>query len=134
MDAEELLRHHDIRPTAVRLLVAKTVMHKTETFSLIDVEEWMPDMDRSSIFRALKLFAEHRMLHEINDGSGVCKYCFCRCEENHHLNHIHFACTKCGKTYCIEDTSIPLVELPAGFMPLDFEYVVKGICPKCIKA
>lgn len=134
MDAEELLHHHDIRPTAVRLLVAKSIMRKSETFSLLDVEGWLPDMDRSSIFRTLKLFSEHQMLHEIDDGSGVCKYCVCRCQHSHHLNHIHFACTKCGKTYCIEDTSIPLVDLPEGFIPHDYEYIVKGICAKCMKS
>lgn len=131
MEIEELLMQHDIRPTAVRLLVGKAVLHKSETFSLIDVENWMPEMDRSSIFRALKLFAEHQLLHEIDDGSGQCKYCVCRCEHNHHLNHIHFACMKCGKTYCIEDTSIPKVELPEGFLANDYEYVVKGVCAKC---
>lgn len=131
MDIEELLEHHGVRLTAVRLLVAKAVLRKTETFSLLDVEEWLPDMDRSSIFRALKLFVEHKLLHEIDDGSGQCKYCVCRCEENHHLNHIHFACTKCGKTYCIEDTSIPIVSLPQGFIADDYEYIVKGVCEKC---
>lgn len=132
MDIEELLNHHDIRITAVRLLVAKAIMHRTETFSLLDVEGWLPEMDKSSIFRTLKLFSENHILHEIDDGSGQCKYCVCRCEGSHHLNHIHFACTKCGKTYCIEDTSIPVVKLPEGFIPEDIEYIVKGICPKCL--
>lgn len=133
MDIEEVLRHHNIRPTAVRILVARTILTKSETFSLLDVEGWLPEMDRSSIFRALKLFTENHLLHEIDDGSGVCKYCVCRCENAHHLNHIHFACTRCGKTYCIEDTSIPVVSLPGGFIPEDFEYIVKGICAKCNK-
>lgn len=131
MNAEQLLIQHEIRPTAVRLLVARAIMHKSETFSLMDVLEWLPEMDRSSVFRTLRLFSEHQLLHEIDDGSGQCKYCVCRCSENHHLNHIHFACSKCGKTYCIEDTSIPMVTLPEGFVPHDVEYVVKGICPKC---
>ena len=131
MEIEEILHHHNIRPTAVRQLVAKAILHKTETFSLLDVEELMPEMDRSSIFRTLRLFAENHMLHEIDDGSGQCKYCVCRCENSHHLNHIHFACTKCGKTYCIEETSIPVVALPEGFEAEEYEYIVKGICAKC---
>ena len=35
-------------------------------------------------------------------------------------------CTKCGKTYCIEDTSIPIVSLPQGFIADDYEYIVKA--------
>lgn len=131
MDIEQTLIHHGVKPTSVRLLVARAVMRRSETFSLQDVEEWLPDMDRSSIFRALRLFAEQKLLHTIDDGSGVNKYCVCRCEGQHHLNHIHFACTACGKTYCLEDTSIPVVDLPEGFLATEYEYIIKGVCPKC---
>ena len=131
MNTEEILQHHGIRPTSVRILVYRAIQHRPETFSLADVEEWLPDMDRSSIFRALRLFAESGLLHEIDDGSGTNKYCVCRCEGQHHLNHIHFACTQCGKTYCLEDQTIPVVTLPDGFIPNDYEYIVKGICPNC---
>lgn len=130
-ELEHLLEHHGIRPTAVRILVYRAIHHRSEAFSLADVENWLPEMDRSSIFRALKLFTEHQLLHEIDDGSGIFKYCVCRCEGSHHLNHIHFACTRCGKTYCLEDHTIPLVSLPAGFETHEVEYIVKGVCPRC---
>ena len=131
VNCDQILQQHGIRPTAVRILVYRAIHKRSETFSLADVEEWLPDMDRSSIFRALKLFTEHQLLHEIDDGSGIFKYCICRCEGHHHLNHIHFACTECGKTYCLEDHTIPLVTLPEGFETHEVEYIVKGICPKC---
>lgn len=127
----EVLNQHGIRPTAVRILVYRAVCHRSEAFSLADVEEWLPEMDRSSIFRALRLFTEHDILHQIDDGSGIEKYCVCRCESSHHLNHVHFACTRCGRTYCLEDHTIPLVTLPKGFETHEVEYIVKGHCPKC---
>ena len=130
---EATLLHHGIRPTAVRILVYRAIRHRSEAFSLADTENWLPDMDRSSIFRTLRLFAEHQILHEIDDGSGTAKYCVCRCEDRHHLNHLHFACTRCFHTYCLEDHTIPLVTLPDGFLPQEVEYIVKGICPKCTK-
>lgn len=130
-ELEHLLEHHGIRPTAVRILVYRAIHYRSEAFSLADVESWLPEMDRSSIFRALKLFTEHQLLHEIDDGSGIFKYCVCRCEGSHHLNHIHFACTQCGKTYCLEDHTIPLVSLPDGFETHEVEYIVKGVCPRC---
>lgn len=128
---EQHLTEHGVKPTAVRLLVWKKAQEQTETFSLNDMEQWMPHMDRSSIFRALRLFTEHHMLHEINDGSGHQKYCVCRCDNDSHLNHVHFTCTQCGKTYCLEDYSIPVVQLPEGFQTQEAEYIIKGICPKC---
>ena len=130
-DTEHTLEHHGIRPTAVRILVFRAIHNRSEAFSLADVENWLPEMDRSSIFRTLRLFAQHQILHEIDDGSGMEKYCVCRCKGSHHLNHLHFACTRCGKTYCLEEHTIPLVTLPDGFKTYEVEYIVKGICPKC---
>lgn len=131
---EQHLQEHNIKPTAVRILVWREIAGKHSTFSLSDTEEWLPEMDRSSIFRALRLFVEHGILHEINDGSGHQKYCVCRChesDEHKHLNHIHFTCRMCGRTYCLEEYKIPMVHLPEGYLVEDAEYVMKGICPNC---
>ena len=130
---EQHLEMHGVRPTAVRKLVWQTAMQQSETFSLADMERWMPHNERSSIFRALKLFADHHLLHVIDDGSGVQKYCVCRCENHNHINHIHFNCLKCGKTYCLEDYAIPLVELREGLTMNEAEYIVKGICRNCMQ-
>lgn len=129
--AEEHLISHGIKPSAVRLLVWKSIRERSETFSLGDIERDLMPMDKSSIFRALRLFAAHQMLHEVDDGTGQKKYCVCRCSGSHHTNHIHFSCTCCGTTYCLEDLSIPPVSLPEGFTIDDTEYVIKGVCPKC---
>ena len=127
----EHLQEHGIKPTAVRILVWKECSSFHKAFSLQDMEERLPQMDRSSIFRALRLFTEHHLLHEIDDGTGFQKYCVCRCVDDHHLNHIHFSCRKCGRTYCLEEYAIPLVSLPEGYQMEDAEYVVKGLCPSC---
>ena len=128
---EQYLDSHGIRPTAVRILVWDSVSEQSETFSLADMERLMPHMDRSSIFRALKLFAEHHLLHTIDDGTGQQKYCVCRCKHSRHINHVHFTCLRCGKTYCLEDYTIPLVALPEGFIMEDAEYIIKGVCKNC---
>jgi len=132
-DIEKHLEAHGIKPTAVRILVWEEAMAQSETFSLNDMEQRMPHMERSSIFRALKLFSEHHLLHTIDDGTGVQKYCVCRCEDNHHINHIHFNCRVCGKTYCLEDYAIPVVTMPECFKMEEAEYVVKGVCPSCMQ-
>lgn len=131
---EHILQEHGIRPTAVRILVWRAISSHSEAFTLHDMEMKMPDMDRSSIFRTLRLFTEHKLLHEIDDGLGQTKYCVCRCEDHHHhLNHVHFTCTQCGRTFCIEDQVIPVVMIPEGFVVNEVEYVVKGLCANCAK-
>lgn len=127
----EHLQEHGVKPTSVRILVWKECSKSHKAFTLQDMEERMPQMDRSSIFRTLRLFAEHHLLHEIDDGTGFQKYCVCRCEGEQHLNHIHFSCKKCGRTYCLEEYIIPVVSLPEGYYMEEAEYVVKGLCPNC---
>ena len=128
---EETLTHHGVKPTSVRLLVWQACERQTKTFSLADLEEQLPHMDRSSIFRALRLFSDHHLLHEVNDGSGHQKYCVCRCHDEQHSGHVHFTCTCCGRTYCLTELTIPHIPLPEGFRMQESEFVVKGICPQC---
>lgn len=134
MMAEELLQKHGVRPTAVRILVWRAIEQIDGAFCLYDIEAAIPTLDRSSIFRSLRLFTDRHLLHEIDDGSGFCKYCVCRCtDENHHVHHVHFTCTKCGKTFCITNQLIPEVTLSPGFSVEEAEYVIKGLCPDCNK-
>lgn len=130
---ESHLEEHGIRPTAVRILVWRKLSGKKGAFALKDVEEWLPEMDRSSIFRTLRLFTEHNLLHELEDGMGQCKYCLCRCGDEEHRGHIHFTCTRCGRTYCFADQLIPPATLPEGFSMQEAEYLIKGTCASCRK-
>lgn len=131
LNPEAQLLHYGVKPTSVRLLVWKRIRSESEAFSLKDVSDWLPTIDRSSIFRALRLFAEHHILHETDDGTGQMKYCLCRCQDGHHHGHVHFTCTQCGRTYCLEDLPIPEVPLPDGFSIHEMEYVIKGVCATC---
>ena len=72
------LQEHGVKPTSVRILVWKECSKSHKAFTLQDMEERLPQMDRSSIFRALRLFTENHLLHEIDDGTGFQKYCVCR--------------------------------------------------------
>lgn len=131
---EQILSDAGIRVTAVRLLVLKVITEKMHggAFSLQDVMDEMVTADNSSVFRTLTLFAEKRLLHTIDDGSGMQKYCLCSCPDHDHKHgHVHFTCTKCLRTTCMKDVPIPHIMLPDGFEAMDTEFVVKGICPKC---
>lgn len=131
---ESILLEAGIRITAVRLLVLKTVTEQMHggAFSLQDVMEKMVTADNSSVFRTLTLLAEKRLLHTIDDGSGMQKYCLCTCPNHDHRHgHVHFTCTSCQKTICLMDMPIPHIALPEGFEAQDMEFIVKGLCPKC---
>lgn len=141
----QLLKEHEIRPTAVRIMIWKTLLAFDYAFALSDLEGMLPTVDRSTIFRALTLFAERDLLHPLDDGSGQQKYCVCcdedSCHEDEnededhhphaHCEHVHITCTKCGHTYCLKNERIPQVEVPEGFRILHIQYVIQGICPRC---
>lgn len=128
-----MLSQAGIRVTAVRLLVLRTVYDGVEgTFSLQDVVELLGTADSSTVFRSLALFAEKGLLHTIDDGSGMQKYCVCHCPDGRrHRGHIHLSCTVCHKTTCLTAVPIPPVPIPDGFLVEEAEYVVKGVCPLC---
>lgn len=134
-DYEQILSQEGIRVTAIRLLVLKAIYNQIEgAFSLQDVVDLLETADQSSVFRTLILFAEKGLLHLIDDGSGVQKYCVCHCEDHHHHHgHIHFNCTVCHKTFCLTEVPIPPVPIPQGFEIEESEYIIKGICPDCAK-
>lgn len=135
MDYEQELSDCGIRVTAVRLMVWRTIRRTMkEAFSLADLETALLSVDRSTLFRALTLFAERGLLHVIDDGSGSQKYCVCHCDDHeHHHGHVHITCVKCHKTWCLEDVPIPNVRIPSDFVMQEAEYIVKAICPKCSK-
>lgn len=131
MDYEKRLRDAGIRPTSVRLLVYKTVYEQMDNaFALQDVMKHLDYADASSVFRALTLFADHRLLHLIDDGSGMQKYCVCRCG-TFRCHHVHLTCIECHETICLKEVHIPPVEVPGGYEVREAEFIIKGICPKC---
>lgn len=130
---EQMLREAGIRVTAVRLLVWRTIQREfSGIFNLADLEEKLPTVDKSTLFRTLNLLSENHLLDAIDDGSGSQKYC----NRDLHapqskIKHIHFNCRICHRTVCLTDVILPEVTLPEGYTVEDTEYVVKGICPKC---
>jgi len=132
-DIENLLIDNNIRPTVVRILVWKTIRNLDYAFSLQDIEDLLVDTDKSSLFRALRVFTENGLLHDFDDGSGHQKYCVHSHNSPHHeeCHHVHFYCTECGKTFCIKSEHIPGVKLPNNFTAVSVSYIIRGVCPNC---
>lgn len=129
----ERLEQRGIKPTANRILVCGALMRARHPISMADLEESILTLDKSTIFRSLTLFLSHDLVHAIEDGSGSLKYELCHGEHHHtpHDQHIHFHCTCCNRTYCLNDVPVPSVSLPDGFLIHDVNYIVKGICQQC---
>ena len=134
MSLEELLEHHGVKPTANRLLIARALQDANRPLSLMELEMQLETIDKSNVFRALTAFREAHLVHVLEDAGDGVRYELCHSHDEEHDDdvHVHFYCTRCHKTYCLEDTPVPLVAVPEGFNPESVSYLVKGICPECL--
>lgn len=134
LNIEDILETKKIRPTAMRILTFKFLEGQKVATSLTDIEHAFDRSERTTLYRTLKTFEEHGLVHKIDDGSGVTK--FALCEENCNCDvdtdlHLHFHCNNCGETVCLTNHKIPHISLPEGYTAEDVNLVVKGICEKC---
>lgn len=131
---EEILSKKGVKPTANRVLILRSLLTVEHPISLSEMEELIPTMDKSSIFRTLNLFLEHHVTHQIDD-EGVIKYELCHHENECDLSdmHTHFHCEVCHQTFCLHEIQVPIVQLPEGYQIEAINYMVKGVCPQCAK-
>ena len=101
--AENILQSSGIKPTTMRLLVLK------------------------------KLMEQSYAIHTIDDGTGQLKYALCQegCTCSPQDLHTHFHCTKCQKTYCLNDMALPAISLPNKFSLKHINLTLNGFCDKC---
>jgi len=131
---DELLQTSGIRPTANRILVARTMLQSDKPMSLIEIEDALLSIDKSVIFRTLRLFADNHLVHVIEDGSGCVRYEICHSHHHHDDDddlHPHFYCEVCRQTFCLHEIKLPHIDAPDGFEVRTVNCVVKGVCKKC---
>ena len=136
-ECEALLASHGIKPTANRIVVAKTLAAAERPMSLSELEYKILSIDKSSVFRVLTLFREHHLVHVIEDGGDGVRYELCHSHDGHAEDddqHVHFYCERCHRTFCLPDTPIPSVPLPQGYRLSSINYMAKGLCPDCSSA
>ena len=127
------LEHKGVKPTANRILVLRVLIQYARPLTLSDMEDLLPTMDKSSIFRVLTLFREHDVVHVFEDGRGSLNYELCECDGvcPHTDYHIHFYCEHCHRSFCLEQMDLPSFTLPEGFTMSSASFVIKGECPDC---
>lgn len=130
---ENKLISNEVKPTAMRILVLKILFNSHCAMSLSDIERQFDQADRTTLYRTLKTFESKKLIHKIDDGTNVPKYAICLegCECNPEDLHIHFHCTNCEETFCLNKVSIPTIQLPKQFTLEQINMVVKGLCDAC---
>ena len=139
---EKILSYHGIRPTKMRSKIYKFLKRKQSAVSFSDLKkafvqksETNKTANRTTFYRNLKIFEDKGLIHQINDGTRVAKFAIS--DENAKGKdgtdlHMHFYCTKCGKTSCLPN-KISEESLPNDYQVSDVNLVLKGICESCRK-
>ena len=113
---EQLLRSSQLRVTQPRLRVLGS------------------EIDRVTLYRILGSFEEKGILHKVFDLNGTATYAICSTEcttHQHDDQHVHFICSACNSVFCLNEISLPKIELPAGFSLQSASVNAVGLCEKC---
>ena len=130
----DLLKKNHLSVTESRKKILTLFLRNNDALSHADIESKSEGKyDRVTIYRTLQTFVEKGILHTVPTAENSVLYALCKdCTEGHHHDdHIHFYCTSCRTTTCLDDVMVPAVKLPKGFKPAQAAMVVTGICNDC---
>ena len=129
------LKRNKLSVTGSRKKILQLFLEQSGALSHGDIEKKAGEkFDRVTIYRTLQTFVDKGIIHTIPTADNSIRYALCKdeCSEGHHHDHhVHFICSNCHKTYCLDDVVTPEIKLPKGYTPEHTEVVVEGICKNC---
>jgi len=132
---DDILKRNQLSVTGSRKSILKLFLASDGAMAHADIEKHTGEKyDRVTVYRTLQSFMEKGIIHIIPTSDNSIRYALCKddCSQGHHHDdHVHFFCTSCKKTTCLDSVMIPEVQLPRGFQPTEKQMIVKGICGEC---
>ena len=131
-----ILKRKNLSITDSRKKILSLFLDSKDALAHGDIEKKAGEkFDRVTIYRTLQTFVEKGIIHSIPTSDNSVKYALCKdCGEGHHHdNHVHFVCSNCLSTICLDDIVSPDITLPAGYEVENVEVVINGICTSCKK-
>jgi Fe2+ or Zn2+ uptake regulation protein len=139
-DAKIILNNYGLYITRSRLMVLDAILRSAPVFDHTDLMVACKEkIDRVTIWRALQLFYECKMLLKVPSSDGVIRYAFrgITSKENpakkvsKQNSHLQLICQDCGKIISVDNFKLPIRALPAEFEPLYIDMIVNGKCSSC---
>lgn len=131
----DLLKRFHLNVTDSRKKILQLFLNQTEALAHADIESKAGEkIDRVTVYRTLQTFVDKGLIHSIPTADNSIRYALCKddCSEGHHHDHhVHFVCVQCEKTACLDDVSVPVINLPYGYKKEKVEVVISGICREC---
>ncbi len=131
----DILKQSGLSVTDSRKKILELFLESNGALAHADIEKKTEAIfNRVTVYRTLQTFVEKGIIHSIPTTDNSILYALCKhnCQAGHHHdNHVHFICTKCNNTICLDDVTVPEVKLPAKFTKLQSAMVVTGVCGSC---
>ena len=132
---DDILKKSQLSVTGSRKRILELFLRSNGALAHGDIEKKTGEkFDRVTVYRTLQTFLDKGIIHTIPTADNAILYALCKdeCTEGHHHDHhVHFVCSKCSNTICLEDITVPEVKLPDGYQATQVEVVVNGICKDC---
>lgn len=114
-------------------LIAAREGHFTAADLLADARARQLAIGRATIFRALDLLTELKLLERLDLPEG--EHAYVTCEPAHHH---HIVCSECGRVRIVEDMglqdALADIERTTGYAIEDHRLELYGRCPRCRQA
>ncbi len=131
----DILRQSGLSVTESRKKILDLFLETDGALAHADIEKNTSSaFDRVTVYRTLQTFVEKGIIHQIPTTDNSILYALCKhnCEQGHHHDdHVHFICSNCDKTICLDEVTVPEVKLPKNFTKQQAAMVVTGVCEDC---
>src|SRR5215203_4262523 len=128
----EILRRKHLSVTDSRKKILSLFLNTSDALAHGDIEKKAGEkFDRVTVYRTLQTFVEKGIIHTIPTADNSIRYALCKddcAEGHHHDHHVHFVCSNCNNTYCLDNVVTPEIKLAQGYAARQIEVVVEGIC------
>lgn len=130
-----ILKSYSLKVTQPRLRVLQIVSEKNTAISQPELEKILgSEIDRVTLYRILSSFEDKGILHKVFDLNGTATYAICstKCSAHHHHDqHVHFICSVCNSVFCLDEITVPKINLPPNFSLHGIAINAVGICDSC---
>ena len=134
-EVNDILRKNQLSVTDSRRSILELFIQSNGALAHADIEKQTGEkFDRVTVYRTLQAFMEKGIIHTIPTSDNSIRYALCKddCTEGHHHDHhVHFLCSVCMKTTCLDSVTVPEIKLPKGFKFMESQMIVTGVCDNC---
>ena len=130
----DILRRRHLSVTDSRRKILSLFLNSHDALTHGDIESKAGEkFDRVTVYRTLQTFVEKGIIHTIPTSDNSIRYALCKdCEEGHHHDdHVHFVCSNCERTICLDDVVSPQINLPQGYHAQNIQVLIYGVCRDC---